>query len=456
MARTIVGTALIVLLAGLWCEQGVIAQRALALPAGFAGATTNVTSVESLFDLLKIPNGAADSGAYQPPRTRGGLEVFQAVAPSVVVVRTRTGHGTGFIVDTNGTLVTNNHVVATGLTHDGARGASYATVHLGRLEADGSMKLLPDSVRAYLYKVDPTRDLAVLRIASTATPTPHLTLSDTAPRVGQECSIIGHPSSGMLWTMRPGEVASIGNMPADLVNVVMLRLASSTTDQQQLVEQLKLLPSRRIILTSAQANPGDSGGPVVDPQGHVIAVTFGGPGRAGESKFTYHVHLDELKAVLADVPRDPVFLVPDPWAPLGSRVQLQDLNGDGKPDVLIAGNESPETMLFDMANATPEAAWRSGVTAVVTGRKWRFQVGVKSADGELSAFYDTDNDGQVDLVVTGSASEGTSDGRFVRNSGGRWQYESRPKSPIVSAQYLKDPQLADRAERVIAAVLKKP
>ena len=144
-----------------------------------------------------------------------------------------------------------------------ARRASFAMVHLGRLEADGTMRLLPEAAKAYLYKDDPTRDLAVLKLA---TPVPglttvaHLTLSDVAPRVGQDCAIVGHPSSGMLWTMRPGEVAAIGQMPADLVNVVMLRLASA--DRDTLTEQLRLTPSRRIILTSAQANPGDSGGPV--------------------------------------------------------------------------------------------------------------------------------------------------------------------------------------------------
>src|SRR5207247_765947 len=135
--------------------------------------------------LLKIPKGETQPLPYEIPRTRGGLEVFQAVAPAVVVVRTLTGHGTGFIVDANGSIVTNHHVVVSGLTHDPAKRASFAMMHLGRLEADGTMRLLPEAVKAYLYKDDPTRDLAVLKLAVPVpglTSVAHLSLSDVAPR----------------------------------------------------------------------------------------------------------------------------------------------------------------------------------------------------------------------------------------------------------------------------------
>jgi len=379
-------------------------------------------------------------------------------APSVVVVRTGTGHGTGFLIDASGLIVTNHHVVASGLMHDAERKASYAMVHFGRPGPDGTMHLLAEPVRAYLYKVDATRDLALLRVDAPVpglTALPHLTLADAPPRPGQDCAIVGHPSSGMLWTMRPCQVAAIGEMPADLVNVVMLKLASSGKERDDMAEQIRRLPSRRIILTSAQANPGDSGGPVVDERGRVIAVTFGGPGREAESKFTYHVHLDELKAVLADVPREPMFYRPDPWN-LGPRVELKDLDGDGRPDLLLAGADRPETLLFDLDADSPQAFARpQNIAQLVAERKWDFEVGVTTAEGETAAFYDTDNDGAIDLILTGAVRDGTVDARFVVTPAGGWRYESGLKLPLLSGRYMKNPQLAARADRLIRLVAEK-
>jgi S1-C subfamily serine protease len=386
-------------------------------------------------------------------RWRGGIEIFQTVAPAAVIVRTETGHGTGFVIDANGLVVTNHHVVASGLKHDPVKDASFAMIHMGRLATDGTMSLVQgDAVRAYLYKDDPTRDLAFLRIAQTAGVSlpPHLTLADNAPRPGQDCAIVGHPSSGMLWTMRPCQVAAVGQMPSDLVNVVMLKLAGA--QQADVEQQLKRLPSRRIIITSANANPGDSGGPVVDSQGRVIAVTFGGPGRAEESKFTYHVHLDELKAAVSDLPKQPMYLLPNAWA-FGPRVELRDLDGDGRPDVLLAGGEMAETMLFDLRNSTPAALLtKDGLSDLVAGKKWQFDLGITTNEGRPSAFYDTDSDGTIDLILTGAVQNGNVDGRFVRGPDGRWKYESGLKVPILSGQYFKNPMLAARAERVIQAI----
>lgn len=440
---------------GVLCAAAVTvtAQRpASPMPPSFMKPSAVVTSPAAIFGVLRLPSGGQTDSTT--PKWRGGVEIFQSVAPAVVVVRTETGHGSGFIVDANGTVVTNHHVVASGLKHDPDKSASYAMIHLGRLGADGTMSLEPQQVRAYVYKVDPTRDLAVLRISARpagAPPLAHLTLSEAAPRPGLDCAIIGHPSSGMLWTMRPGQVAAVGQLPADLVNIIMLRLAASTTDRDQLLEQLRTVPSRRIILTSANANPGDSGGPVVDTRGRVIGVTFGGPGRAEESKFTYHVHLDELKGMLADVPREPTFLLPDPWA-LGPRVEVQDLDGDGRADVLIAGSDDPESLLFDLDNDTPAAlAMTPNLPQLVAGKKWDFEMGLALGDGQTTAFYDTDNDGQVDLILTGAASAGIVDGRFVRAPDGRWRYQSGLKLPLLSGSYMKDRALAARAERLIQA-----
>ncbi len=379
--------------------------------------------------------------ASNSERPRGGLELYSKVAPAVVVVRTDTGHGTGFIVSPEGHVLTNHHVVADGLRHDIQKSASYALVHLGQLGADGVMRLRDEPVRGLLLKSDPAVDLALLKLETIPPelkPLPSITLSSVAPRPGQPATIVGHPASGMLWTLRSGEVASIGRMPADLVDVVMLQLAGTQGERRQLVEQLKQAPSRRILITSAGANPGDSGGPVVDSTGRLIAVTFAVPAEVSQAKFSYHVHLDEVKAFMAKMPAAPRLSVPDPWQ-LATRVAVRDVDRDGRADVLMAGTDKPEELLFDLDNDTPAAAV-ADVPGLVRDRKWEFEFALRVDPSEptSTAFYDTDNDGTIDLIHTVVDNDHTKNTRFVRTADGNWRAESNVTLTFPSATYLKD------------------
>jgi S1-C subfamily serine protease len=423
------------------------------LPKKFSAPSTVISSPRALRHLLGLEDRAP---ANNQVTWRGGPDVFKAVAPAVVVIRTATAQGSGFIVDGNGLVVTNHHVIASGLTHDAAGGGSYAPVYTGKLNADGTMTMQPDPLKGYLLKADEDRDLALLRLSGPGVAAlAHVSLSAVAPRPGQDCAILGHPSSGLLWSMRPGQVASVGQFPGDLVNVVMRKLAPSAAERDQVTQELKAVPSRRIVLTSARANHGDSGGPLVDEQGNVIGVTFGGPAEAEDATFTYHVHLDELKAFLANVPAQPQFLRPDPWA-LGSHVELRDLDGDRRADALLAGEENPDTFLIDVTNATPAAlAVRSAIGQLVSSRKWHFNLGFSIADGEVATFYDTDDDGAVDLILTGGARDRTATGRFIRDAAGRWQYGAAPAgTTLLSGTYLKDRTIAARADQLIKALSK--
>ncbi len=392
-----------------------------------------------------------DNATWQPvvnpDRPRGGVEVYSKVAPAVVVVRTDTGHGTGFIVSADGLVLTNHHVVANGLRHDGQKGASYALLHMGRLGANGTMTLRPEPVRGLLLKSDPAVDLALLRIEPIppdVKPLPFLVMAPSPPRPGMGATIVGHPASGMLWTLRSGEVASAGMMPADLVDVVMLQLSAGQGERSQLLEQLKQAPARQIILTSAGANPGDSGGPVVDSLGRVIAVTFAVPADPSRAKFSYHVALDEVKAFLAAVPKSPTISIPDPWQ-IGPQVALKDLDGDGRPDVLMAGTERPEEFLFDLDNDTPAAASKD-LSGLVRDRKWDFEFALRVAADEptSSAFYDTNNDGTVDLIHTVEDRSHSRNVQFSRSADGKWQTAQNVTLTFPSSTYLTDPRLAQR------------
>jgi hypothetical protein len=258
-------------------------------------------------------------------------------------------------------------------------------VHLGTLSRDGSMTLQPGALRAYVYAIDAARDLALLRVerAPGAAPLPFLALAEAGARPGVPIVVVGHPAAGMLWTVRTGEVASVGRMPADMVNTVMTRLSAADSRRDDIASALARLTSRRIILTSAGINPGDSGGPVLDAAGRVVAVTFAVPASPSLAKFSYHMHLDELKVFLQDVPSAPRLVPPDPWA-LGPQVALDDLDGDRRPDVLVAGDEEPDTFLFDLDNDTPLASRpRRPRLAADVGVRSGAAIGGRSDDGVL-------------------------------------------------------------------------
>ncbi|HET9371673.1 MAG TPA: trypsin-like peptidase domain-containing protein [Vicinamibacterales bacterium] len=387
-------------------------------------------------------------------RPRGGIEVYSAAAPATVVVRTINGHGSGFVVSADGLIVTNHHVIESGLGNDAT--SSFATVHLGRLGSDGIMTLDPSAVRARLLRDDPENDLALLRLErpAGAAPLTFLKLAQTAPRPGMDCAIIGHPASGMLWTYRPCEVSSIGDFPRDMVELVMLRLRTSGVQQSQVDALVAGQPKRRIMLTSAQANPGDSGGPVLDRTGALIGVTFAGPGEVSEDKFTYHVHLDEVRQLLTNVPKAPIIFVPDPWD-FGATVEPRDLDGDGRMDVLVAGGDRPEMMLFDLDNDTPASLLGSPdqLRALVIERKWDFEVALDLRGSGYVSFYDTQNAGAHDLVLVTDQDSMAAKGKFTKAADGRWTYQPASATDrILAGSHLKTPRLAQRLDQFLRAM----
>ena len=137
--------------------------------------------------------------------------------------------GSGFIISTDGFVVTNNHVI---------EGAREIRVSL----ADGRM------VNADLKGTDPSTDIAVLKIDVTGLKS--LSFADSeALQPGQIAIAIGNPL-GLQHTVTAGVVSALGRT---------LRASNG-----RLIDD--------IIQTDASLNPGNSGGPLVDSLGRVIGV----------------------------------------------------------------------------------------------------------------------------------------------------------------------------------------
>lgn len=172
-------------------------------------------------------------------------DVVAEVKPSVVAINTEVitydffnqpfiqeGAGSGWIVDKNGIIITNNHVVA---------GAESITVTL----ADG--RTFPVDRNAVF--TDSLTDLAVLKIDAENLPSAKVGDSDKL-RVGYWLVAIGNPL-GLGISAKEGIVSRLG---------VSIAVSSGQT-LYDLVE------------TSAAINPGNSGGPLVNMQGEVIGIT---------------------------------------------------------------------------------------------------------------------------------------------------------------------------------------
>jgi serine protease Do len=148
----------------------------------------------------------------------------------------QTALGSGFVWDTSGDIVTNNHVV---------NGADTIEVTF----SDG--KIVP----AKVVGADPDSDLAVIKVNVPADQLHPVTLADSnAIKVGQLAVAIGEPF-GLEGTMTTGIISAVGrSLPAN-----------------QNAAQSYTIPD--VIQTDAPINPGNSGGVLVDAAGHVVGVT---------------------------------------------------------------------------------------------------------------------------------------------------------------------------------------
>ncbi|CAG0928913.1 putative serine protease PepD [Thermoflexales bacterium] len=170
--------------------------------------------------------------------------IYERTNPAVVNIDvaggselTEFGSGSGFIIDQDGYIVTNNHVI------DGAD-------EIDVTFWDGSV------ATAKLIGADPYSDLALIKVAVESDRLLPLSLGDSDQvKVGQRVIAIGNPF-GLVGTMTVGIVSGKGRtLPADGPS------GSSTS-----------FSNPDIIQTDAAINPGNSGGPLLNSAGEVIGV----------------------------------------------------------------------------------------------------------------------------------------------------------------------------------------
>jgi serine protease Do len=188
--------------------------------------------------------------------------VVEKVRPSVVQVETNVAAGSGWIVDANGIIVTNAHVL------EGNNGGVVSTDQIKVVMADGK------TYTATSIKSDVSSDLAIIRINAS----------------GLTAAIIG--SSGALKVGQP--VAAIGNaldLGISMTGGWVSRLNATVTDDNGITHA-------NLIGTDTAINPGNSGGPLVNTIGQVVGITSIKLMQTGVEGIGYAISIDSAMPVI--------------------------------------------------------------------------------------------------------------------------------------------------------------
>lgn len=217
---------------------GVFAAAALiGLGAGLLGGVA-VVGVDRVLTAGPEPLPAPSVGTTARPD--GSIASIAAAAiPSVVTVKVRgsdgAGTGSGFVLDKNGHVLTNNHVIAAAATS--------GTITL--LLSNGT------AVPASIVGRDVSYDLAVLHVDGAELPAlPFGRSADVV--VGDGVLAVGAPL-GLDATVTSGIVSALDRP-----------VTPGSGDDQSYISAIQ---------TDAAINPGNSGGPLLDLNGHVVGVT---------------------------------------------------------------------------------------------------------------------------------------------------------------------------------------
>jgi putative serine protease PepD len=233
----------------------------IALIAGGVGAAVGRSTTANIgANLVETKNKverAPDSIAALAAR------VIPAVVSISVKGSSGSGTGSGFFLDSNGYILTNNHVVEAAAT------SGTITVELSNGKKYG----------AKLMGRDNSYDLAVLKIDVTSAPTLQLGNSDLV-QVGDSVIAIGSPlglsgtvTSGIISSKNRAVTTGNGNGESSFINALQ---------------------------TDAAINPGNSGGPLVDSTGAVIGVnsaiaTLGSSSQSGSIGLGFAIPINQAK-----------------------------------------------------------------------------------------------------------------------------------------------------------------
>jgi len=304
-----------------------------------------VSAPEFVVELSNDNAKVDDVGPQKPKRAVDDLsQSFRRYQNSVMTVWSEFGHGTGFIVDPSGLILTNQHVVGP---------SDYLAVQF-----DAKRK-----VAAKLLAFDAEKDIAVLW--ANISPFPEAVVAPLAPANSADPDVV------------EGErVFTIGS-PLSLQKILTTGIVSKVEE--------------RALFSDININHGNSGGPLFNSLGIVVGLTtfkeqatsVSGIVRIGEAKLL----LDRAKTKMRDTqPPEPTLL---PVEPTGSypidalKASLQEEKFDERPYLFGQGN-------YDVAIITPVLKYHLTEGAAVRAQKEKEKRTKKGAEAIQGTFRPLD------------------------------------------------------------------
>jgi S1-C subfamily serine protease len=251
---------------------------------GGLGATQKTVTEVQQAPLSPAAAASAPAGKNRTASTSAPTahEIYEHTAPSVAYVVSNvvrqtespfgqgeseqqgTATGSGFVVNSNGTILTNWHVV---------ENAVKVTVSFEHGK----------TVDAQVVGKDPSNDLAVLRIPTEGLSLHALTLGDSSNvEVGEPVLAIGNPF-GLARTLTTGIISAL----------------------QRHITAPNGFEIFNVLQTDAPINPGNSGGPLLNAQGQVIGINSqietGGGGSDGNVGIGFAIPINTAKAELPEL-----------------------------------------------------------------------------------------------------------------------------------------------------------
>lgn len=294
-------------------------------------------------------------------RTRGAREaaLFRQWAPGVVLISTRTGLGSGAIVDrAERLIVTNYHVVG---------GESVVQVAFKPRVEDSAAN--GQVYRGEVIRYDQVADLALVRVSEMPAWAVEMKLGSLSGlEPGVDVHAIGHPT-GELWSYTQGIVSQVR------------RNYTWEADDSGVEHQAT------VIQTQTPINPGNSGGPLIDDNGNIVGINSFGVAQAQGLNFA--VSVEQVRSLLAAT---------------SSRDAAGKAGAGGKGGIPVSPGGKG-------------GGGKGGGGKAGGAKGGGIPPGDRAGRPNVMIYVDGDGDGRIDTVFSDRDGDGTSDMRIVDEQG---------------------------------------
>ncbi len=253
------------------------------------------------FALFAPPSTPEERGAQQVADLEAWQQgMFDKIAPAVVFISTKDGHGSGFFVSSDGWILTSAHVVGKAKKVD-------VVLRDGTRHRAEVRELARDNIDFALLKID---------IANA----PRLEFASTRDmKVGTWVGSVGHGTGG-IWTFNKGMISNIYPVGTQ----------------------------RPVFQTDIPLNPGNSGGPIFDRHSRVVGVVTAGV--TGANNVNYGIQIDvalanldslgeHCKCFVFKAPKNVAVFLDGQSIGSGPRIAVPATDGNHKAFVIIDGKK---------------------------------------------------------------------------------------------------------------------